>query len=49
MTDIQTNGKPQVVLFLRPRGTQTVVCVAVAPDGSIFKGNAESRHSSWRS
>jgi len=43
MTDIQTNGKPQVVAVPPAEGyPKQWFCVAVAPDGSIFKGDAES-------
>jgi magnesium transporter len=43
MTDIQTNGKPQIVAVPPAEGyPKQWFCVAVAPDGSIFKGDAES-------
>jgi magnesium transporter len=43
MTDIQTNGKPQVVAVPPAEGyPKQWFCVAVSPDGSIFKGDFES-------
>jgi len=43
MADMQTNGKPQVVAVPPAEGyPKQWFCVAVAPDGSIFKGDAES-------
>jgi magnesium transporter len=43
MTEIQANGKPQVVAVPPAEGyPKQWFCVAVAPDGSIFKGDAES-------
>ena len=43
MTDTQTNGKPQVVAVPPAEGyPKQWFCVAVAPDGSIYKGDSES-------
>ena len=43
MADIQTNGKPEVVAAPPSEGyPKQWFCVAVAPDGSIFKGDSES-------
>ena len=43
MTDIQTNGDPPIVAVPPAEGyPKQWFCVAVAPDGSIFKGDSES-------
>ena len=43
MADIRTDGKPGVVVAPPAEGyPKQWFCVAVAPDGSIFKGDAES-------
>jgi hypothetical protein len=43
MTDMETNGKPQGAVTIAAEGyPKQWFCVAVAPDGSIFKGDAES-------
>jgi len=43
MADIETNGKPEVVAAPPSEGyPKQWFCVAVAPDGSIFKGDSET-------
>src|SRR5512136_3297309 len=43
MADIRTDGKPEVVAAPPSEGyPKQWFCVAVAPDGTIFKGDSES-------
>ncbi len=49
MTDMRTNGKPEVVAVPPSEGyPKQWFCVAVASDGTIFKGDSSSlRLSLW--